>query len=200
MMMSRLTAARSLIAQRRAVAWRLTPSSKPRESRDPVNPKNRASASLLPCPWPTTRHPPTQPLTNWSMKPMNKTLVCVGAISFFALAASACSTTQFYERQRRHSIRGRSYHQHQNCARPLDAASAALIAGDVGSAVAKGRGGQSEQRHGPERGRQSQQRRCLDGSRLRPRVQPARKFRQTATAAAGTRRRTRRAASRRACG
>src|SRR5208282_6564103 len=131
-----LTAARSLIAQRRAVAWRLTPSSQPRESRDRVNPKNRASASLLASSGPATeRHSPTQSLTNWSMKPMNKTLVCVAAISF-ALATSACSTTQLASANAAIQS-GAAVIANINGAMPGACASAALIAGDVGSAVAK---------------------------------------------------------------
>jgi hypothetical protein len=69
------------------------------------------------------------------MKPMNKTLACLAAISF-ALAASACSTTQLASASAAIQS-GAVVIANANGAMPSACASAAQIAGDVGSAIAK---------------------------------------------------------------
>jgi hypothetical protein len=69
------------------------------------------------------------------MKRMNKTLVCVAAISF-ALAASGCSTTELVSASAALQS-GASVIANINGAMPAACASAAQIAGDVGSAVGK---------------------------------------------------------------
>jgi hypothetical protein len=69
------------------------------------------------------------------MKPMNNTLMCVAAITF-ALAASACSTTQLASAGAAIQS-GAAVIANINGAMPAACASAAQIAGDVGSAVTK---------------------------------------------------------------
>jgi hypothetical protein len=66
---------------------------------------------------------------------MNKTLACVAAIPL-ALSASACSTTQLASASAAIQS-GAAVIAKINGAMPTACASAALIAGDVGSAVAK---------------------------------------------------------------
>jgi hypothetical protein len=66
---------------------------------------------------------------------MNKTLACVAAISL-ALAASGCSTTELASASAAIQS-GAAVIANINGAMPAACASAAQIAGDVGSAVAK---------------------------------------------------------------
>jgi hypothetical protein len=66
---------------------------------------------------------------------MNKTFACVAALSF-ALAASSCSTTELASVGATVQS-GAAVIANINGAMPATCASAALIAGDVGSAVAK---------------------------------------------------------------
>ena len=70
------------------------------------------------------------------MKPMNRTLVCVAAITF-ALATSACSTTQLASAGAAIQSGAAVIANINGLAMPAACASAAQIAGDVGSAVAK---------------------------------------------------------------